>query len=89
MNMFLCTASLLPIPGIDGGPILECSLVDHAKTLQEADEAVKHVNQYFGGGLGIACGVALKKRSWLLGAILGLFAVMALAVGFCLLKEQE
>jgi Zn-dependent protease len=89
MNTLLCTASLLPIPGIDGGPILKWSLVEGGRTPQEADEMVKRVNQWVGGGLGIASWIALKKRSWLLGVILGLFAVLSLAIGIGVIKEQE
>jgi len=33
MNAFLCTASLLPIPGIDGGPALKWALVERGYAL--------------------------------------------------------
>ena len=89
MNAFLSTASLLPIPGIDGGPILKWSLVERGYTPQEADELVMGVDRVAAGGLGVAAGVALKKRRWLLGAILAMFSAMALALGFGLVKEQE
>jgi len=89
VNLFLCTASLLPIPGIDGGPILKWALVERGSTLEEADELVMGVGRVVGGGLGVAAGVALKKRRWFLGSILAMFAGLALAVGFGLLKEQE
>jgi Zn-dependent protease len=87
MNTFLCTASLLPIPGIDGGPILKWWLVGRGRTPQAADETVKGVNWALSGGLGIAAGVALKRRRWLLGTILALFAGLALAVGLGLIEE--
>ena len=89
MNTFLCTASLLPIPGIDGGPILKWSLVERGSTPEEADEQVKRVDRIVAGGLGVAAGITLKKRRWFLGSILGMFAALALAVGFGLVKEQE
>lgn len=89
MNTFLCTGSLLPIPGIDGGPILKWSLIERGHASEEADEMVKGVDRVMGAGLGIAAGVAFKKRHWLLGAILALFTVMALAIGFGYIKEQE
>ena len=89
MNIFLCTASLLPIPGIDGGPILKWSLVERGDTPQEADEKVKQVNKILSGGLWMAAGIAIKKRSWFIGTILGMFAALALAIGFGLIKEQE
>lgn len=89
MNIFLCTASLLPLPGLDGGSVLKWAMVERGKTPPEVDEVVKHANRVVGGGLGVMTGVALKRRSWLLGLILGLFAVLALAVGFGVIKEQE
>jgi Zn-dependent protease len=87
MNTFLSTASLLPIPGIDGGPILKWSLVDRGYTPQEADERVLDVDRIVGGGLGVAAGIALKVRRRFLGAILAMFAALALALGFGLVKE--
>ena len=89
MNTFLCTASLLPIPGIDGGPILKWSLVERGHTPKEADEMVMGVDRVAGAGLGVAAGVALRKRRWLLGTMLAVFSALALAFGFGLLKEQE
>lgn len=87
MNLFLCTASLLPIPGIDGGPILKWSLVEKGHSVGEADEIVKKVDRAVGAGLGAAAGVAIKKRRKFLGVILGLFAGLALAVGLGWVKE--
>lgn len=87
MNLFLSTASLLPIPGIDGGPILKWALVERGYTKSDANEAVKAVDRVLGVGLGAATGVAVKKRRWLMGAILGVFSVLALAVGFGLIEE--
>jgi Zn-dependent protease len=89
MNLFLSTASLLPVPGIDGGPVLKWALVARGSTPEEADEAVKAVDRAVGGGLGVAAAVAFKKRRRFLGSILAMFSVLALAVGFGLLSEQE
>ncbi|MGD8474750.1 MAG: hypothetical protein PVH59_11535 [Anaerolineae bacterium] len=88
MNTFLVSALLLPIPGLDGGPILKWSLVDRGATPEEADETVRAVNRVAGSGLGIAAGIALKRRRRFLGSLLALFATLSLAVGFGLLKEQ-
>jgi Zn-dependent protease len=88
MNLFLCTASLLPIPGIDGGPILKWALVERGSTPAEADETVISVNRVVGGGLGVAAGIALKRQRRFLGSILAMFAALALGVGFGLIKEQ-
>lgn len=87
MNLFLSTASLLPIPGIDGGPILKWALVERGYTKIDANEAVKGVDKVLGSGLAAATAVAVKKRRWLIGAILGLFSALALAVGFGLIEE--
>jgi Zn-dependent protease len=87
MNAFLCTASLLPIPGIDGGPIVKWWLVGRGHTPQRADETVKGVNRALSGGLGVAAAVALKRRRRFLGSILALFAGLALAFGLGLIEE--
>ncbi len=89
MNLFLSTVSLLPIPGIDGGPILKWSLVGSGRMPEEADEIIMQVNKLTGAGLGAAAGVALKKKRWFIGAILGMLSATALGVGFGLLKEQN
>jgi Zn-dependent protease len=88
MNAFLMSVSLLPIPGIDGGPILKWSLVDRGSTPEEADEAVQRVNRVVGGGLGVAAGIALRRRRRFLGSILAMFSALSLVIGFGLLKEQ-
>ena len=88
MNAFLFTASLLPLPGIDGGPILKWSLVERGSTPEEADERVQGVDRIVSGGLGVAAIMALKKRRWFLGTVLAVFAVLALAFGFGLVKEE-
>ena len=88
MNTFLSSASLLPIPGLDGGPILKWSLVDRGATPEEADETVRAVNRVAGVGLGFAAGIALRRRRRFLGSLLALFATLSLAFGFGLLKEQ-
>lgn len=87
MNIFLSTISLLPIPGIDGGPILKWSLVERGYTKEAADERVKGVNRVMSGGLGFAAGVAFWKRRRFLGSILTLLAALALALGFGLVEE--
>jgi Zn-dependent protease len=88
-NIVLSTVSLLPIPGIDGGPILKWSLVERRRSPEEADEVVKGVNLAVGSGLGIAAGVALKKRRKWLAAAISLFAATSLAIGIGLIKEQK
>jgi Zn-dependent protease len=88
-NIFLATASLLPIPGLDGGVLLKWSLVGHGHTIAEADEAVKHVNLAVGSGLAAAAEVALKKCHKGLGVAAALLAIISLVIGLGLLKEQQ
>jgi Zn-dependent protease len=88
-NCVLSTVSLVPIPGIDGGPMLKWSLVESGQSLAQADETVKGVNRMVGVGLGLAAGVAIKRRHTLLGAALAALAATSLAIGFGLLKEQK
>lgn len=85
----LSTFSLLPIPGIDGGPLLKWSLVDRGHSPEKADEVVKGVNRLVGSGLAVASGVMLKKRRKWLAAALAAFAATSLAIGFGFLKEQK
>ena len=88
MNAFLCSVSLLPIPGIDGGPILKWSLVERGHTPQAADEVVKNVNRVLGCVLGTAAGVELRKRHWFAGGLLGLLSASSLLIGFGIIREQ-
>lgn len=88
-NMFISSLSLLPIPGIDGGPLLKWSLVERGHSPAGADEVVKGVNRFTGAGLGVAAGVAMKKRHKWIGAALAAFAATSLAIGFGLLRETK
>jgi Zn-dependent protease len=89
MNLFLSTVSLLPIPGIDGGPILRWSLVERGHSLEQADEIVKDVDKVVGIGLGGSAMLAFKKRRKFIGAVLAMFSFIALAVGWGLFTEQD
>ena len=88
MNGFIAGVGLLPIPGIDGGPILKWSLVELGRTPVEADLVVRKVNGVLGAGLAGAGAAALKRRRWLEGGILVLLAGAALSIATGLLKEQ-
>jgi hypothetical protein len=85
----LSTVALLPIPGIDGGPILKWSMVNAGNSPEQADEVVKSVNRYLGAGMVAACGLAVKKRQKWLAYGAAAFAATSLAIGFGLLKEQK
>ncbi len=88
-NAFLLAVGLLPIPGIDGGPILKWSLVEKGQTPKEADKIVRKVD----GGLGILLALAgilsFKKRRWLVGGLLVQLATVALSVALGILKESD
>jgi Zn-dependent protease len=86
-NSVLSTASLLPIPGIDGGPLLKWLLVESGKSREQADETVKKANLALGSGLTVAAGVAVRKQHRWLGAAIAAFAATSLAIGLGLLKE--
>jgi hypothetical protein len=88
-NILISSVALLPIPGIDGGPILKWSLVMRGQSPQKADETVQKVNLTVGSGLTIASGVAIQKRHKWLGAVIGAFALTSLAIGLGLLKEHK
>jgi hypothetical protein len=88
-NAFLPAVGLLPIPGIDGGPILKWSLVEKGYTPRQADEAVRKVDGALGVGLALAGALSFRKRRPLLGGFLALLAGTALTVALGILKEQE
>lgn len=88
-NAFLGTAALLPIPGIDGGPILKWSLVERGRTPDEADLVVRKVDGVLGTVLAASGVVAFKKRRWLLGALLAQFSAFALGFALGIIREQE
>lgn len=87
-NVFIPLVGLLPIPGLDGGPILKWSVVESGRTVEEADEVVRDVDKVVGVGLAAAGGAALAKRKFLLGGFFAMMSAIALAVGFGYLKEQ-
>jgi len=88
-NAFLPAVGLLPIPGIDGGPILKWSLVEKGRTPEEADKVVRKVD----GGLGVLLALegvlSFKKRRWILGGLLVQLATVALSVALGILKEGD
>jgi hypothetical protein len=88
INTILCTVGLLPLPGIDGGPILKWSLVSQGKTAEEADLVVRKVDGVLAGGLGVAAAVAFKKRRWFIGGVIAQFALLALGFALGLIREK-
>jgi Zn-dependent protease len=88
-NALIPAAGLLPIPGLDGGPILKWSLVEKGFTIPQADLAVRKVNGVLGALLGFGGALALKKRRWVPGGLLVLLGAAALGVATGLVKEQD
>ena len=89
INSIISCASLLPIPGLDGGAILRWSLVEKGRTRTQADQVIQKVNRLTGSGLAAASGIAFMHRNKGLGLGLALFAAISLAIGFYILKEHE
>lgn len=81
MNTFLTAASLIPLPGIDGGPILKWSLVEGGKSSQEADAILQKVDLAISPGLSALALACFRRRRWIWGGLAAFFAVVALAVG--------
>ncbi len=87
-NIFLPTVGLLPIPFIDGGPVLKWSLVARGRTVPEADQAVRRVNVVLGLLLSLLGGLGWKKRRRLAGGFALALAGWAFIFGFGLMQEQ-
>ena len=88
-NVFLTTVSLLPIPGIDGGPILKWSLVNQGYEIEEADQVVQKVNGPLSVILGLISGWAFLNKKNLIGVFSGLLALISFGVFSGWLKEEE
>ena len=88
MNTFLATASLLPIPGIDGGPILKWTLVKRGRTPEQADNLVRTVNIGLTAPLAVLSMAYFHRQSWLSGGLAAAFTALTLAIGIGWLKEE-
>jgi Zn-dependent protease len=88
-NLFLSMVSLLPIPGIDGGPILKWSLVERGKTIPEADEVIRKSNGPLALFLGLFSSGAFFKKKTLLGLFSLMLGGISLSVYMGWLKEEE
>ncbi|MES0359595.1 MAG: hypothetical protein ABUK20_01655 [Anaerolineales bacterium] len=89
MNAFLCTVSLLPIPGVDGGPLLKWSLVKNGWSAKDADETVRKVNWGVGGAAATASAAAFRRHRPIIGVLCAMIAGVALAIATKLLREQH
>ena len=88
-NLFLSLISLLPIPGIDGGPILKWSLVEGGKTIDEADRIVQKTNGPLAVLLGLFSSWAFLTKKILLGFFSLMLGVTSLSIFAGWLKEED
>jgi hypothetical protein len=88
-NVFLFAVSLLPIPGIDGGPILKWSLVERGYEIEEADQVVQRVNGPLSLALGLFSGWAFLNKKNLAGIFSALLGLISLGVFSGKIKEDE
>jgi hypothetical protein len=88
VNTFIGSVALLPIPGIDGGPLLKWSLVLAGNSERQADESVRRLNWFLGGGLAIGMFTSLKQRRWSPALIQGMLGISALGIAAGWFKER-
>ncbi len=88
-NLFLSLVSLLPIPGIDGGPILKWSLVERGKTIAEADQIVQKVNGPLAMFLGLFSSWAFLTKKILVGFFSLMLGITSLSIFAGWLKEDD
>ncbi len=88
-NLFLSSFSLLPIPGIDGGPTLKWSLVARGKTIDEADRVVQKVNGPLAVLLGLSSSWAFLTRKILPGFFSLMLGLTSLSIFAGWLKEED
>jgi hypothetical protein len=81
-NTFIGLVALTPLPFLDGGPLLRWSLVARGHSLAQADSAVQAANRLAGAGFSMVTAAALRRRRWLLAALLVQFAAWCFAYGF-------
>jgi Zn-dependent protease len=88
-NIFLSLVSLLPIPGIDGGPILKWSLVERGCSVEEADLAVRKTNGPLAVGLGLFSSYSFSRKWIFAGFISALLGLTSLSIFAGWLKEDD
>jgi len=88
-NLFLSTTSLLPIPGIDGGPLLKWSLVEKGYTIKEADQVVQNTNGPLAVLLGLFSSWSFLNKKILAGIFSLMLGIISLSVFTGWLKEDD
>ncbi|MGD2059187.1 MAG: hypothetical protein PVI04_10700 [Anaerolineales bacterium] len=86
-NLFLSTASLAPLPPLDGGPLLKWSLVHSGKPVDEAERIVKKANSASAILFSILAIFSYFRDKKLIAALLGLLGLSSLAIASGWLEE--
>jgi Zn-dependent protease len=86
-NAFLLSVGMLPVPFLDGGPVLKWTLVSQGRTPEEADQVVRKVNGGVGLLLAAGAGLAFKRKRRLLGALLAQLSAMCLGFAVGVIQE--
>jgi hypothetical protein len=79
----------LPIPGIDGGPILKWSLVNRGRTTEEADQIIQQVNGPLAVGLGLYSSQAFARKKTFAGLFSAMLGLISLSIFTGWLKEED
>lgn len=87
-NAFIACGGLLPLPPLDGGPLLKWGLVAAGRSPGQADQIVRAANGAVGVVLSGATALAVQKRHWLPAALLAQFAALCLGFALGWLKEN-
>ena len=88
-NLFLSTTSLLPIPGIDGGPLLKWSLVEKGYKIKDADQVVQETNGPLAVLLGLFSSWSFINKKILAGIFSLMLGIISLSVFTGWLKEED
>jgi len=88
-NLFLSSVSLLPIPGIDGGPILKWGLVKVGASVAEADRIVQNVNGPLAALLVFVYAILISWKRYLAGAFSAMLGLTSFLVFTGAIKEEE
>jgi Zn-dependent protease len=81
MNAFLVSASLVPVPFLDGGPIMKWSLVECGAPPARVTAMITHSQQITGAGFLGAAVISLRKRNWLMAMLMAFLGTLSLATG--------
>lgn len=86
MNAFLVSASLVPVPFLDGGPILKWSLVESGIPPAKITTIIARSQQITGAGLLGSAVIAMQKRKWLVAILATFLGALSLVTGLGKLK---